>query len=128
MLSVLARVYLIAGPKSIYVTHLGLRPMTSVARESFAAIAGVASLISGAFWLLSADAQVKALKLSGEASAALSKVAVTPTPTQEALVNAGRAAGEAANALTFLSVQHNLYAAVCAVVTGLILAGLAGTD
>ena len=105
-----------------------LHPMTSVVRKSFAAIAGIASLTSGAFWHLSADAQVKALRLSGEAAAALSKVAETSAPTQEVLANAGRAAGEAANALTFLSAQHNLYAAICAVVAGVILAALAGTE
>ena len=102
--------------------------MTSVVRKSFAVIAGIASLISGAFWHLSADAQVKALKLSGDAAAALLKFAEAPSPTQEALANAGRAAGEAVNALTFLSAQHNLYAAICAVVAGVILAALAGTD
>ena len=74
--------------------------MTSVVRKSFAAFAGIASLISGAFWHLSADAQVKALKLSGEA----------------------------ADVLTLVSAQHNLYAAICAVVAGVILAALAGTD
>lgn len=85
-----------------------LHSMTSVVRQSFAAIAGIASLISSAFWHLSSDAQVKALRLSDEAAAALSKVAETPAPTQEALASAGCAAGEAANALTFLSAQHNL--------------------
>lgn len=96
--------------------------------KEFAAIAGIASLIAGAFWHLSADTQVKALKLSGEATAALSKVEGTPTPAQEALANASRAAGEAANALTFHPAQHNLYAAIREVVARSILAVLAGTD
>lgn len=102
--------------------------MNSVARKILATIAGFASLISGVFWHLSADAQVKALKLSGEAAAALSKVAETPIPTKEALASAGRAAGEAASALTILSAQQNLYAAIFAVVAGVVLAVLAGAD
>jgi len=74
--------------------------MTSLVRKSSAALAGIASLVSGAFWHLSAEAQLRALKLSGDAG----------------------------DKLTLLAAQQNSWAAISAVVAGVILAALAGTD
>jgi hypothetical protein len=102
--------------------------MKSYLKPALSTGAAFSSLISGIFWHLSADAQLKALELSNSATVALAKIAEMPVQKQVLMRSTIESASKASATFSELSASQNLWAAVFAVAGGVTLAILAALE